>query len=781
MTVFLTGRLTNMSYTPNTILKNVAELRAWQPNNSLVTTQGYANAGDGGSGTYWPDPTNTFILAVPTGLVATPSASGGILAAGTYTYSVTAVDESGETLASTTQSATTSGSTSSITLTWNAVSGAAGYRLYGRTAGNQQRLVTVLASDGQTFIDDGGITVNGSPPSSSWQWDNGGTRLTASNGVRWHLVHHRSVKAEQFGAFGDGVTNNTAALSAAVIAMWALGGGVVEFQAGTYVTGALPLYTNVTLQGVAMDFTGHGFGASPGSSLQLASGANDNLIFIPLLQHGIRILDMQLDGNSSGNPSGQSCVGCQTNGTNDTNYLGEDSYISIERSTLKNARGNGFTIGPGQRAARIRNCYVVSNLGDGVHIYTSDCVVEATLLGANGASNVNVLGAGVTHITDCDIFGAGTVNMTVQDSTFFGGPLPCDRVIVTSCEFDFSSSHGVLVQGSSKNVVFANCTWNQNGQGSGGLASHLWIASTVASISVTNCAFTNDSGGAPSANYDIFVQGSVIVNTASNIHGGTGVSAINGTTNAPSQLHLIGSNSAWYVDNTGFASLSKMNVTQNAGTSSIIGNTTGTEGTGILFVQGGGNYSASFNTVNSGGANGALAALYLGKSSSSSRSLNAAGTVNASGADYAEYERKREDCGEIEKGQIVGFDAEGRLTDKFDLAIRFGVKSTDPSLVGGDCWHLEAGEEPEEVSEKGKWLKAVEELRLRVDRVAYCGKVPVNMRGGEPGQYVIPVRAGEGIQAKFVDRETVRFEEFKLAVGQVVRILPDGRAEIKVF
>ena len=102
-------------------------------------------------------------------------------------------------------------------------------------------------------------------------------------------------------------------------------------------------------------------------------------------------------------------------------------------------------------------------------------------------------------------------------------------------------------------------------------------------------------------------------------------------------------------------------------------------------------------TAGSSTYNAANTALKVAQNVGTSRSINAAGTLNASGADYAEYERKRDDCGTIAKGQIVGFDANGLLTDKWSLSIRFGIKSTNPSYVGGDAWATEdiVGAEPQ--------------------------------------------------------------------------------------
>lgn len=102
-------------------------------------------------------------------------------------------------------------------------------------------------------------------------------------------------------------------------------------------------------------------------------------------------------------------------------------------------------------------------------------------------------------------------------------------------------------------------------------------------------------------------------------------------------------------------------------------------------------YLPTNGITTAGGESAVSCCLFLKKDATYSRSLNAAGTVNASGADYADYETKRPDCGEIAKGAVCGYDADGYLTDRFSLAVSFGIKSTDPSFVGGDT-HLSVDE-----------------------------------------------------------------------------------------
>lgn len=202
---------------------------------------------------------------------------------------------------------------------------------------------------------------------------------------------------------------------------------------------------------------------------------------------------------------------------------------------------------------------------------------------------------------------------------------------------------------------------------------------------------------------------------------------------------------------------------------------------------------------------GTTATVKIGRTSTNGRSVSAQGTINASGTDYAEYERKNLDCGVIAKGDIVGYDENGMLTDKWGQAISFGVKSTDPSYVGGDKWGspdklgVVIPRRPQKPGPDGSELdminynadlakydlalerlaEAQENARQTVDRIAYSGKVPVNgIASFNVGDYIIPVQDGDGIGGIAVTEPT--FDQYRKAVGQVRRVLPDGRPEIAV-
>ena len=179
----------------------------------------------------------------------------------------------------------------------------------------------------------------------------------------------------------------------------------------------------------------------------------------------------------------------------------------------------------------------------------------------------------------------------------------------------------------------------------------------------------------------------------------------------------------------------------------------------------------------------AYACSWVSKDAGTSRSINAGGTVNTNGSDYAEYMTKAGNF-VIAKGDVVGINVEGKLTNLFAEAISFAVKSTDPSFVGGDNWFEEEAPKAEDgtMQLEGEAWDAYkvreEEARATVDRIAFAGQVPVNVTGATAGQYIIPVNDNGAIKGEAVSNPT--FEQYQIAVGKVIAIESDGRAKIIV-
>lgn len=117
-------------------------------------------------------PSGTAAISAPT-ITATGAITGGTLAAATYAYRVTAVNGAGETTPSSeVTTSVASGTTGSVTVTWPAVQGATGYRIYGRTTGAELFIAYNNNSGGQSrpsvsYTDTGAITPSGAMPGAN--------------------------------------------------------------------------------------------------------------------------------------------------------------------------------------------------------------------------------------------------------------------------------------------------------------------------------------------------------------------------------------------------------------------------------------------------------------------------------------------------------------------------------------------------------------------------------------------------------------------------------------
>lgn len=250
---------------------------------------------------------------------------------------------------------------------------------------------------------------------------------------------------------------------------------------------------------------------------------------------------------------------------------------------------------------------------------------------------------------------------------------------------------------------------------------------------------------------------------------------------------------------------------------------------------------ASDGTVSWGSS---LSVMYVGRNSNTARSINASGTVNTQGNDYAEYVVKAAGCSDVIPGQIIGITSDNKITDQWNDAVMFAIKSTAPSFVGGDSWSACVGPRPtakagaapsrpvrraDEVEQRAvvgsnpvayedvvtqpgdsdaEWAEkqtayanaltayniaaqqdanamaafdaALEAARQKVDRIAIAGRVPVNVLGAQPGDYIVPVQDGAGIKGIAVHEDELSMKQYLRAVGRVIAIEADGRAYVMV-
>lgn len=308
---------------------------------------------------------------------------------------------------------------------------------------------------------------------------------------------------------------------------------------------------------------------------------------------------------------------------------------------------------------------------------------------------------------------------------------------------------------------------------------------------------------------------------------------IGGTGAGSFSLYDVGAGSIrWLVDSGGSFLVGGVNSFPCHNIGKLVG-----EGDRVLTVTNAGFGYTTANFYSCGiSATGSTAscAMAVSQNSGTGRSINAGGTINASGADYAEYMIKAPGCRLIAKGDICGVDHDGRLTKTWADAISFVVKSTDPSLVGGDTWDAAVGPRPEQPGtepiepasplepadgaddeERETWAAAIadhpaqveayqcahaewqaatdayteavtvwdaahEKARQCVDRIAFCGQVPVNVAGDfAVGDYIIAAENGAGIQAIAIAEADITFDQYRRRIGKVWAVR-DGRAWVDV-
>jgi hypothetical protein len=233
------------------------------------------------------------------------------------------------------------------------------------------------------------------------------------------------VSVKDFGAVGDGVTDDATAINNACTAMAELGGGDVMFPAGTFIVGAaIQLPDNVQLVGAGQKAT----------TIKLKASANVNIIQKKSGAAGLGagLFDLTVDGNDTNNTNG----GIYWAGSNS----GRGPAFTFERVTVQNCRPVAGA--PSGEYAAILTTGAVWGVARDLDVNqnqfavgwwhkASDWQIDNLYLGPNGAS-----------------YSTGTHSMIIQ-----GGA----GNIFTSCYFGGNGGLSqIFLWGSARNL-FVNC------------------------------------------------------------------------------------------------------------------------------------------------------------------------------------------------------------------------------------------------------------------------------------------------------------------------------------
>lgn len=349
------------------------------------------------------------------------------------------------------------------------------------------------------------------------------------------LIPSIYVNVKQYGAVGDGATDDTIAIQAAISAAQNAGSGAVFFPPGTYAISA-PLtvtHTNMALIGTGNASIIQPLSGFSGSAYLSITGADRGMV-----------RDLSFWGSnftSTSNPAGD---GIQLHGCNDwvfmnLHFRSQNGY-AIQIVGDNASDGTAFTLLSNCNARHCLAGYRVYSPNTGTTIaggiLFANCQADAcqggdayliedsrdvTMVGCQGYSNTNasihIKGGQFVHIDTCDL-GGGTPatacvlieNGVLTPAKILLGHVLCQKgtsgieissgndIVIDHCMVYFNQTHGVLLDNSGNvaNVKIDGCTFDSNNQNNAATIYDLENLSASGNILVTGCQFktTNGSG-----------------------------------------------------------------------------------------------------------------------------------------------------------------------------------------------------------------------------------------------------------------------------------------------
>jgi Pectate lyase superfamily protein len=304
-----------------------------------------------------------------------------------------------------------------------------------------------------------------------------------------------SVKDAPFNAAGNGVTDDTRAIQAAI--NYATEHNAVTFfpASGTadYRVSQLVIPSGAILEGVSS-------GTYPGnksiagvSALTRIAGTNRDLLYIPDGNNYCHIHDIQIDGNKMNNTAGD---GIHIS----DGAAGQEGQIVIERCYVHDNPGHNIYLGHYRRANKVLNSVCNYAVKDGICVAGSDNTVTQNICGTNGRAGINLgtskavhwaadagqSSAAVTHVISNDIYG-NLVGINVSSGSWGN--------IISSNGIDRNSDEGIAVyDGDMSAVIHAN-VFHSNSNRSDDACPHIGLGVGVHAVEIAANIFAGSDAG----------------------------------------------------------------------------------------------------------------------------------------------------------------------------------------------------------------------------------------------------------------------------------------------
>jgi hypothetical protein len=333
--------------------------------------------------------------------------------------------------------------------------------------------------------------------------------IVAANSAAW-----RDVKVD-FGAVGDGITDDTSAIQAAIDA-----GGVTFFPVGTYLTGQLTLGHGSVLCGVNSGTYNNTFTDAQRSRIKLKNAQNTNVLTIPITANRVLIFDLEIDGNK----------GNQTTAGNGILFVADtvqnEAQAVIERVYVHDCFESGVKVDGWRQAVHMRD--VVSNFSynHGIQIIGTDCIVDNPICGDNG-------GAGIVISANVTVVKGGAIYNNQRGIEITSGT---KRVVLLANGVDKNLRQGIIVDTTCAGISIIGNKMTSNGRETNNTYPHIDILTTTGFVTLVGNSFSPlEPGVTNTSSHAVrLATGASAYDVGNNYEGGS----TGGFTNASDRLYI---------------------------------------------------------------------------------------------------------------------------------------------------------------------------------------------------------------------------------------------------
>lgn len=394
----------------------------------------------------------------------------------------------------------------------------------------------IKTTNGNVQSDINSIVAGGLPS----QAGNAGRVLsTDGNSAFWSSIAEKAITPEDFGAVGDGSTDDTAALQAAIDA--AKGSGSLGLPT-SYVYLAAKTYRHT---GLVIDRAVAVLGADRNATrLKCLSTANPAITVRLGFDVGnyqtagrmgptVALKNVLIEGEKTF-PSANNGIEVDTPASNAIR-----GWVYLEDCDIHAMGGNAIFGNAWEGAVKALNCKFINNAGKQLSATScADWQFIGCEFGVTSDDNILLSGCAAFTFTTCNIYSSTGDLVTLFTDAAATAPVNHHFV---SCSFDRSSEgHGVVYNvRNDGNVTFSNCYWTKNGQGTVETYSDIWIDASVGRGPTIVGGWMEDPSASDSL-YNIFFNGSGSSCFTTNVQFEAGNARSANVTNSIAQLKFEG-------------------------------------------------------------------------------------------------------------------------------------------------------------------------------------------------------------------------------------------------